>query len=144
MLTISAYGHLGADPSLRYSNNGSVVASLRLGVSTGKDQTTWLDCSVWGKRAQVCADYMKKGDGIAITGRGRLDTFARRDGTQGASLSVDVQDFSLPARNGRPAQPSYNAVMAESPHQQAIPQVQPSVVPVAPQAAPQVYVQPGA
>jgi single-stranded DNA-binding protein len=46
-------GHLGRDPELR-SVNGDQVLSFSIGVSVGprdSQETMWVDCSIWGKRA---------------------------------------------------------------------------------------------
>lgn len=98
MLNITAYGNLGRDPEIKYLDNGMTVANFSIACKTGPEETTWMNCAVWGKRAQVAVDYLKKGSAIAVSGRGKLRTYDKKDGGQGQVLEVDVQDFTLPAR----------------------------------------------
>ena len=98
MLNITAHGNLGRDPELKLTPNGNQVCSFSLAVSTGRDETTWINCQVWGKRAQTAQEYLRKGSKITVAGRGKLRTYETKDGTQGKSLEMDVNDFTLPLR----------------------------------------------
>ena len=101
MLNITAYGNLGKDPELRNVGQNQ-VASFSLAVRTGKDETTWMNCAVWGKRAQTAAEYLRKGAKITIAGQGKLNSYTTQDGTEKQSLNVNVTDFTLPARETSP------------------------------------------
>jgi|TARA_R100000081_G_C4711097_1_gene112902 single-strand DNA-binding protein len=107
MLNITAYGNLGKDPELKNVGQNQ-VASFSLAVRTGKDETTWMNCAVWGKRAQTAAEYLRKGAKITIAGQGKLNSYTTQDGTEKQSLNVNVTDFTLPAREN-------NATDAEVP-----------------------------
>lgn len=98
MLNITAHGNLGKDPELS-EYNGQSVARFTLACDHGKDETTWMNCSVWGKRAQTVMSYLHKGDKITIAGSGKLQEYQAIDGTVKQSLSVSVSDFTLPARD---------------------------------------------
>ena len=97
MLVLTISGYLGRDPELKTINQ-SQVASFSVGVNTGKDETTWVNCSVWGKRADVVMTYFKKGGKVTIAGSGKLRTYENKDGLPGSSLDMEVSDFTLPAR----------------------------------------------
>lgn len=101
MLNITAYGNLGKDPELKNVGQNQ-VASFSLAVRTGKDETTWMNCAVWGKRAQAAAEYLRKGAKITIAGQGKLNSYTTQDGTEKQSLNVNVTDFTLPAREANP------------------------------------------
>ena len=101
MLNITAHGNLGKDPELKNVGQNQ-VASFSLAVRTGKDETTWLNCAVWGKRAQTAAEYLRKGAKITIAGQAKLRSYTTQDGTEKQSLDVNVTDFSLPAREASP------------------------------------------
>ena len=101
MLNITAYGNLGKDPELKNVGQNQ-VASFSLAARTGKDETTWMNCSVWGKRAQTAAEYLRKGAKITITGRAKLNSDTNQEGVERVSLNVDVADFTLPAREANP------------------------------------------
>ncbi len=107
MLNITAHGNLGKDPELKNVGQNQ-VASFSLAVRTGKDETTWMNCAVWGKRAQTAAEYLRKGAKITIAGQAKLNSYTTQDGTEKQSLNVNVNDFTLPAREG-------NAMDAEVP-----------------------------
>jgi len=100
MLNITAYGNLGKDPELKNVGQNQ-VASFSLAVRTGKDETTWMNCAVWGKRAQTAAEYLRKGAKITIAGQGKLESYTK-DGVEKQSLKVNVTDFTLPARETNP------------------------------------------
>jgi single-strand DNA-binding protein len=97
MLNITAHGNIGKDPELKNVGQNQ-VASFSLAVRTGKDETTWMNCAVWGKRAQTAAEYLCKGAKITIAGQGKLNSYTTQDGTERQSLNVNVTDFTLPAR----------------------------------------------
>lgn len=70
-------GNLGADPELRTTTGGQVVAQLRLAVSdtwTDKngqkqERTEWVRVVVWGKLAELCSQYLAKGRQACVEGR---------------------------------------------------------------------------
>ena len=95
---MTAHGNLGRDPELKEVGS-SQVASFSIAARTGKDQTTWIDCSVWGKRAETVMSYLDKGDRVTVVGSGRLRTFDKKDGSEGKRLELNVSDFTLPAKS---------------------------------------------
>ena len=102
MLNITAYGNIGKDPELKNVGQNQ-VASFSLAVRTGKDETTWMNCSVWGKRAQTAVEYLHKGAKITIAGQGKLNSYTAQDGTERQTLNVNVTDFTLPPRQAEPS-----------------------------------------
>ena len=100
MLNMTAHGNLGRDPELKEVGS-SQVASFSIAARTGKDQTTWIDCSVWGKRAETVMSYLHKGDRVTVVGSGRIRTFDKKDGSEGKSLELNVSDFTLPAKTDK-------------------------------------------
>jgi single-strand DNA-binding protein len=98
MLNMTAHGNLGRDPELKEVGS-SQVASFSIAARTGKDQTTWIDCSVWGKRAETVMSYLHKGDRVTVVGSGRIRIFDKKDGSEGKSLELNVSDFTLPAKS---------------------------------------------
>jgi len=98
MLNMTAHGNLGRDPELKEVGS-SQVASFSIAARTGKDQTTWIDCSVWGKRAETVMSYLHKGDRVTVVGSGRIRTFDKKHGSEGKSLELNVSDFTLPAKS---------------------------------------------
>ena len=96
MLNITAHGNIGRDPELEETTS-SQVANFDLASRTGKDETTWIKCKVWGKRADTVMQYIHKGDKITVCGQGKLQEYDRKDGGKGYNLQLNVSDFTLPA-----------------------------------------------
>jgi len=97
MLNITAHGNLGKDPEIKDVKD-TQVAEFSLAARTGKDETTWINCAVWGKRADVVKQYLHKGDKVTVAGSGKLTTYEKKDGTEGFSLNLNVSDFTLPPK----------------------------------------------
>ena len=97
MLNITAHGNIGKDPELKTVGQNQ-VASFSLAARTGKDETTWLNCAVWGKRAEVVGNVLRKGSKITIAGQGKLNSYTAQDGSERQSLNVNVTDITLPPR----------------------------------------------
>lgn len=97
MLNLTAHGNLGKDPELK-DLGGNQVANFSIAARTGKDETTWINCAVWGKRAEIVMQYLHKGDKVTVAGSGKVRTYQAKDGTEGKSLELNVSDFTLPAR----------------------------------------------
>ena len=99
MLNITAHGNLGKDPELKEVRD-TQVANFSIAARTGKDEPTWINCQVWGKRADTVMQYMQKGDKITVCGQGKLQEYERKGegGGKGFSLQLNVSDFTLPPK----------------------------------------------
>lgn len=101
--TLIIVGNLGKDPEMRYLASGQAVTSLNVATSrqyTGSDgqpvkETIWFRVSVWGKQAESCNQYLKKGSKVLVEGRlvpdsstGGPRIWTRQDGSPGASFEV--------------------------------------------------------
>ncbi len=65
-------GNLTKDPELRYTPKGDAVVTLRLASNRkykDRDETCFVNVVVWGKRAENCAEHLKKGSPILVDGR---------------------------------------------------------------------------
>ena len=101
--TIILVGNLGRDPEMRYTPSGQAVTSFNVATSrkyTGSDgnlveETIWFRVSVWGKQAETCSQYLRKGSKVLVEGRltpdkatGGPRIWTRQDGTPGASFEI--------------------------------------------------------
>jgi single-strand DNA-binding protein len=76
-------GNLTRDPEVRYTPKGTAVAELGLAinrtyVSEGGDkreETTFVDVTLWGRTAEIAGEYLKKGRPVFIEGRLQLDSW---------------------------------------------------------------------
>lgn len=131
-------GNLGADPEMRYLPSGEAVAGLRVATTDKykdkngemQDATEWHRVSFFGRTAEVCGQYLKKGSPVYIegsirtrkwqdkeTGQDRYATEIRGDRMQmlggrssgDASYAPDNRDdggFSQAPASARPAAPA--------------------------------------
>ncbi len=97
MATVTLYGRLGKDPEIRFFESGTSKATFSVGDSTGRrdDPTSWFDCEVWGKQAQVASDYLKKGHRIFITGEIKTEEFTTKAGDARKKQIVNVNNFTM-------------------------------------------------
>lgn len=91
-------GRVGRDAELRSTQSGEKVLGFTVANDIGfgdRKTTQWVDCSLWGKRAEALANYVKKGGKVTVSGELKLEEFQRRDGSQGSKLSVKVAEIEL-------------------------------------------------
>ncbi len=96
MLNITAHGNLGQDPELKDVSQSQLQTSHLPPNRQGR--TTWINCQVWGKRADTAMQYLRKGSAITVAGRGKVRTYEKKDGSQGQILELSVDQFTLPPR----------------------------------------------
>lgn len=92
---------LGNDAEVRYTANGDAVANLSLAFSwgrkgaDGRKPVQWVDSSLWGKRAEVLAPFLKKGTQlVAHLEDVRVETYQGRNG-EGHKLVAKVTDLEM-------------------------------------------------
>jgi len=98
-------GRLVADPELRYTPNGTAVASLRLAVDRGRTnaegnrETDFFNVVAWQKSAEYAANYLNKGRLIGVDGRLQQRSWVAQDGTKRSAVEVVAERVqSLEAR----------------------------------------------
>ncbi|WP_029007187.1 single-stranded DNA-binding protein [Azospirillum halopraeferens] len=91
-------GRLGADAELRTVQSGEKVLGFRVAndVGFGERKTTqWVDCSIWGRRAEALSPHLTKGKSVVVSGEVTIREYEKRDGTRGAGLSVRVAEIDF-------------------------------------------------
>lgn len=90
-------GHLGADPEVRYTANGSAVTAIRVCTSESwKDKQTgqqvekseWHRVKAFGKLAEIMGEHLKKGRQVWIEGRLSYDRYTDREGVERFSVEI--------------------------------------------------------
>jgi len=103
--TIIIAGNVGRDPEMRYTPGGQAVTSFSVATNddytdkagTRVKRTIWFRVSTWGKLAETCSQYLKKGSKVLVEGRMQADSnggptiFTRKDGTSGSSFEITAQ-----------------------------------------------------
>ena len=89
-------GNLTRDPELRYVPSSSAVASFTVAMNrvyklqTGekKEETSFVRVVVWGRLAEVCGEYLKKGSPVFVEGRLQSRSWDGPDGQKRSTLEV--------------------------------------------------------
>ena len=76
-------GNVTRDPEVKYTPKGSAVTDLGIAVNRvytpeggeKREETTFVDITLWGRQAEIAGEYCKKGRSIYIEGRLQLDTW---------------------------------------------------------------------
>ena len=76
-------GNLTRDPEVRYTPKGTAVAELGLAINRTyiaenqekREETTFVDVTLWGRTAEIAGEYLKKGSPAFIEGRLQLDSW---------------------------------------------------------------------
>ena len=122
MNSITITGHLGRDIELRSLSDGTPVGGFSVADSQGRDKpVTWWRCSLFGKRAESLAPYLKKGQQVTIVGSVTEREYTDKDGQKRTSIDVRVNDLAL--QGGRPEaqQEAPRAAQRAAPQRQADP-----------------------
>ena len=116
-------GNLTRDPELRYIPSGTAVASFDLAVNrayatpTGekKSEVSYIRIIVWGRRAEVCGEYLAKGSPVFVEGRLRSRSWETQDGQKRSTIEVvaaNVQFLRSASQSGAAARK--NAPVAQN------------------------------
>jgi single-strand DNA-binding protein len=113
--TIIIVGNLGRDPEMRYTPSGQAVTNFSVATSrqyTGSDgnqvkETIWFRISAWGKQAETCNQYLKKGSKVLVEGRltpdpstGGPRLWQRQDGSTSANFEVSASTVRFLSSRG--------------------------------------------
>jgi len=103
-------GNLGRDPEMRYTPSGQAVTNFSVAVNrryTGSDgqrvdETVWFRVSAWGRQAETCNQYLRRGSKVLVEGRLTPDAdtggpriWNRQDGSPAASFEVTAQSVQF-------------------------------------------------
>ncbi len=104
-------GNLTRDPEFRQTPGGQSVAELGVAISESfrnkagemVNNVCYVDVETWGRQAELCQQYLKKGAPVMIEGRLRLDQWENQQGEKRSKLRVTaqrVQFLGAPRRDG--------------------------------------------
>lgn len=91
-------GRAGRDPATRYFESGSMVAEFSIAIDGWKrdSKPLWLNLKIWGRTAQIAADYVKKGSMIAVSGQLESETWTdRASGEEKSKIVLNVKELTL-------------------------------------------------
>ena len=101
-------GNLGKDAELRYTPNGTPVATVRLATTDRykdkdgqwQDQTEWHTVVIWGKTAESLAEYLRKGKQIYVEGRLQTRSWDDKEGKKRYATEVRTDRIVLLGSRG--------------------------------------------
>ena len=104
-------GNLTRDPELRYIPSGQAVATFTIAINRTyanpsggkKEETTFLRIVTWGKRAEVCNEYLRKGSSVFVEGRLQARNWEAQDGTKRTTIEIVAQNVQFLSRASRGA-----------------------------------------
>lgn len=118
-------GRLGRDVEMRYLPSGDAVANFSIASSEKwrdkqsgdmKEETEWLRCNAFGKLAEICGQYLKKGSLVYVEGKLKTRKWTDKDGVEKQSTECKVEvmkmlggkDDNQQAAPSKPAQDFYD------------------------------------
>ena len=96
MINMTIAGNVGKDAVLRNTQGGDPVLGFSIAVDGGKDKngnkrdSTWVQCNVWGKRAESLNSHITKGTKLVVSGRPGVDVYEGK-----GRLTLSVQDLTF-------------------------------------------------
>jgi single-strand DNA-binding protein len=101
-------GNLGGDPTVRYTPTGTAVANFNIATTerfTNKsgekeERTEWHRIVAWGKLAEICQQYLKKGKQVYIEGRLQTRQWEDQQGQKRTSTEIVANNMQMLGRAG--------------------------------------------
>ena len=101
-------GNLGSDPQVRYTPGGQAVANFNIATSERfnnkagekEERTEWHRIVAWGKLAEICQQYLKKGKQVYIEGRLQTRQWEDQQGQKRQTTEIVAQNMQMLGRVG--------------------------------------------
>jgi single-strand DNA-binding protein len=105
---IIVIGNVGRDPEMRYTPSGqgvtsfSVASNRRYRTAAGeqREETEWFNVSAWGRLAEICNQYLTKGQQVYVEGRFRSRTYQGNDGQTRVSNDITLTEMQMLGSRG--------------------------------------------
>ncbi len=97
-------GNLTRDPELKYLPSGTAMATFGLAVNRvyndrqsneKKQEVCFVDITAWGREAEICNEYLKKGNPLLLEGRLHYHSWETDDGQKRSKLDVTAERVQL-------------------------------------------------
>lgn len=99
MIEATVTGNVGNVKELRITNSGKAMLNFSVASTEKKDgPTTWVDVVCFDEQAENCSQSLQKGQRVVVSGRMGLETYQKKDGTQGTSLRLMANEVGLSLR----------------------------------------------
>jgi single-strand DNA-binding protein len=96
-------GHLGGDPELRYTPDGTPVCNFRMATTERwnsrdgeqREQTEWHTVVAWRRLAEICGEYLSKGRQVYVEGRIRTRSWDDQNGVTQYRTEIDAREVQM-------------------------------------------------
>ena len=113
MNKIILLGNLTRDPQLSYTPNQTPVVDFGMATNrkwkaqdgSDREEVCFVDCRMFGKRAEAINKYVKKGEKLLIEGRLTFDQWEAQDGTKRTKHRINVENFEFVGGKQSPEKP---------------------------------------
>lgn len=102
MNVLNAIGNIN-NPELRYTQDGTPILQFSFALNSGygeKRVTSWINCSLFGKRAETLAPMLNKGDKVGISGELTNRKYVDKQGAEKYSLELRINELTLLSSKG--------------------------------------------
>jgi single-strand DNA-binding protein len=100
---VQIIGHLGKDPEMRYTPSGRPVTTFSVAVSRSWNsadgerhaETEWFNVVAWGNLAEICKQYLVKGQQVYIEGRLQTRRWDDKEGQKHTSVEIVANEMMM-------------------------------------------------
>jgi single-strand DNA-binding protein len=116
-------GNLGRDPEVRHTPSGAAVANFSIATNEAwnnregqrEERTEWHRVVAFGKLAEICGQYLKRGKQVYIEGRLQTRQWEDREGNKRSTTEIVAANMTMLGRAGEAAAEAYAPPIAEDP-----------------------------
>ncbi len=113
-------GHLGRDPEMRYTPSGRPVTTFTVATSRSwnsangerHSETEWFNVVAWGNLAEICKQYLTKGQQVYIEGRLQTRKWDDKEGVKHTSVEIVANEMMMLGDRRETSQASQSAESA--------------------------------
>lgn len=97
-------GNLGRDPEMRFMPNGNAVCNFSIAISekykdktTGeaKELTEWVNIAAFGRLAEICGEWLKKGQTVYVEGKLKTEKYTDKNGIEKYQTKVILEKMQM-------------------------------------------------
>jgi single-strand DNA-binding protein len=103
--SITAIGHLAADPTVRNTQSGKTICSFRICISDKQAKTPlFINVDTWDKTAEVCGQYLQKGRLVSVSGELQDNSYTNKEGQKVNAVVINGNKVKfLSSGEGKPS-----------------------------------------
>lgn len=111
---VMVIGNLGRDPEMRYTPSGRPITSFSIATTRGwtnadgdrREETEWFNVVAWGNLAEICKQYLRKGQQVYVEGRLQTRGWDDAEGKKHFRTELVAQEMIILSGGPAPAEPS--------------------------------------